>query len=308
MNTNDKKHFLMLKQHQETGLKYLCYHYGSQSNCFKYTGSGKRWTAHLKKHGYKISTIIIDSKDTKEELAEIGIKYSKLWDVVNSEEFANLIEEDCNTTSEPLQRLEVRLKRNEALKKRIKEEGLTEKEISTREKGVKAMQKPEVRAQAARSLKEAWQDPEKNKKFKEAAERRSERISRGEYTEAEIAAYKKCSERQKGKTMKDRLGDDYVDPRLGKKTGKSSWSKGKKMTEIYGEDYIDPKSKPFSITSHLGTFYYKSESDFIKQTNFSGPNLSKLKQAGEYTIKRQKNTRHPYAHGEIIHLKYSTLP
>jgi len=49
---------------------------------------------------------------------------------------------------------------------------------------------------------------------------------------------------------------------------------------------------------------YKCESDFFTRTYFSSPTLSKLKRFGSHTIKRQKNTKHPYKHGETIYFEH----
>lgn len=83
-----KKHFLLLKTHKITGLKYLCY--TTKSDPFSYNGSGKRWRFHLKKHGTELETEILGKFDNEEQLAELGRYYSELWDVVKSEKFANL--------------------------------------------------------------------------------------------------------------------------------------------------------------------------------------------------------------------------
>lgn len=82
---------LMLKQHNVTGLKYLCI--TSKQNPYKYKGSGHYWLKHLSEYGDDITTIILEETDNKEELAEYGKYYSKLFNVVSDKCFANLIEE-----------------------------------------------------------------------------------------------------------------------------------------------------------------------------------------------------------------------
>tara|TARA_Y200000002_G_scaffold373685_1_gene373206 strand:- start:536 stop:1759 length:1224 start_codon:yes stop_codon:yes gene_type:complete len=84
----ERNHFLLLKTHRKTGLKYLCY--TTKSDPFKYKGSGKRWRLHLRKHGADLETKILGVFDNEEQLKELGRHYSKLWDVVKSDEFANL--------------------------------------------------------------------------------------------------------------------------------------------------------------------------------------------------------------------------
>ena len=308
-----KRHFLLLKEHKITGLKYLCYHNGTRENCFKYNGSGKYWTAHLKKHGYKISTIILETKDTKEELIEYGLKYSKLWDVVNSKNYANLINEDCNSTSEPLQRIDVREKRNKAFRERIRLYGQTEKEKERNKIATTIMQTPEVRERAANTLRTRLNTGHRTNKELLRREIRTNRIKKHGFTEAELKAQKETSIRQTGKTMKERLSDpNYIDPRKGKsakeifgETYNGPWNKGKTVCELKGSNYIDPRCKPFTITSHLGVYEYKNEREFLTKTKFSQPTLTKLKRNGKYVVKRQSNTLHDFKHNETIY--YSKL-
>jgi hypothetical protein len=90
--------FLYLKTHSKTGLKYL----GKTSqDPHKYRGSGKRWINHLNKHGDDVSTEILAECTTNEEVAMLGQHYSELWDVANSEEFANLKPETGDGGSYP---------------------------------------------------------------------------------------------------------------------------------------------------------------------------------------------------------------
>ena len=79
----------MVKYSLGTGLKYLCQ--TSQNDPYLYKGSGIRWNHHIKKHKSWIVTWIIDSFDTKEELKKAGLYYSQLWDIVNSNKWANLV-------------------------------------------------------------------------------------------------------------------------------------------------------------------------------------------------------------------------
>lgn len=81
-------YYLYLKIHNKTGLKYL----GKtiKTNVDKYRGSGKYWTNHINMHGYDVSTEILFETTDKEKLKEKGIYYSKLWNIVDNPEFANL--------------------------------------------------------------------------------------------------------------------------------------------------------------------------------------------------------------------------
>lgn len=74
------------------GLNYLGM--TTKENIFTYKGSGKYWKLHLKKHNVKIEeikTILLFETDNQEELKEKGVFYSKLYNVVESDEWANLI-------------------------------------------------------------------------------------------------------------------------------------------------------------------------------------------------------------------------
>ena len=84
--------YLYLKTHRITGLKYL----GKtiKSDPYTYKGSGKVWSAHIKKHGYDVDTQILLATECSNELRETGLFFSKLFNVVKSSEFANLCEEE----------------------------------------------------------------------------------------------------------------------------------------------------------------------------------------------------------------------
>jgi len=83
--------FLYKKTHKDTGLKYLGKTIASDPHA--YPGSGVYWTNHLKTHGYNVETEILRECQTEEELVYWGKYYSKLWNVVESKEWANLTEE-----------------------------------------------------------------------------------------------------------------------------------------------------------------------------------------------------------------------
>lgn len=86
-------YYLYVKTHLTTNLKYLGY---TKRNPYKYKGSGIRWTNHIKKHGYEVWTNIIFQSELKSEIIQYGAFYSKLWNVVESDEWANLIIECCD--------------------------------------------------------------------------------------------------------------------------------------------------------------------------------------------------------------------
>lgn len=84
-------YYLYVKTHLITGLKYLGQ--TKSNNPHIYTGSGVYWKNHLRVHGHKFKTEILLVTNSKTELIDTGIFFSKLWNVVESREWANLIEE-----------------------------------------------------------------------------------------------------------------------------------------------------------------------------------------------------------------------
>lgn len=85
------KIYLYLKTHNVTGLKYLGKTIATDPH--KYRGSGKRWSNHIRKHGYDVTTEILKECSNQEELKFWGLHYSNMWDIVNNEEFANIVVE-----------------------------------------------------------------------------------------------------------------------------------------------------------------------------------------------------------------------
>lgn len=83
--------YLLIKEHLDTGLKYLCKHSAeSAEECDTYKGSGKYWKNHLKKHGNNVSTKCIFVTEDKQKFREVALQYSLKYDVVKSENWANL--------------------------------------------------------------------------------------------------------------------------------------------------------------------------------------------------------------------------
>lgn len=111
---------LYVKEHSVTGLRY--FGKTSQQDIEKYKGSGVYWKNHIKKHGIShVRNIWVSDWFTcKEDLVEFSLAFSELFDIVNSNEWANLMEEnglsgalvgDDNVAKNP----EVRKKISEAL-------------------------------------------------------------------------------------------------------------------------------------------------------------------------------------------------
>ena len=80
--------YLYKKTHRKTGLKYLGKTKSTDPHA--YPGSGLYWTRHLNEHGYDYDTEIIKECQSNEEIREWGLYYSKLWNIVESKEWANL--------------------------------------------------------------------------------------------------------------------------------------------------------------------------------------------------------------------------
>jgi hypothetical protein len=86
--------FLYIKHHTITKLKYFgkC----SGNDPWKYTGSGKYWLRHIKKYGKDhVETVKIWSFNCLYDANKFALKFSKDNDIVNSKEWANLIEENA---------------------------------------------------------------------------------------------------------------------------------------------------------------------------------------------------------------------
>ena len=65
--------YLYIKTHNLTGLKY----FGKTTNDpYNYYGSGKYWLAHLRKHGYDISTEIVGYYINKDECVKVATTFS----------------------------------------------------------------------------------------------------------------------------------------------------------------------------------------------------------------------------------------
>jgi hypothetical protein len=86
--------YLLVKTHSKTGLKYLCQTTRRDYN--KYSGSGTYWKRHLKIHGSQHTTEVIKECVSREEMIKWGNYYSTLWNIVESNEWANLKPEEGN--------------------------------------------------------------------------------------------------------------------------------------------------------------------------------------------------------------------
>ena len=127
--------YLLIKEHVDTGLKYLCKHVASSfSDCENYKGSGTYWKRHLRKYGNNAKTTCLFVTEDKDEFRKISKEYSLKYDVINSKKWANLCDEEGqggNTvidkklhgekTKQGLHRPEVRIKHLKHLETHLKE-------------------------------------------------------------------------------------------------------------------------------------------------------------------------------------------
>lgn len=85
---------LYIKRHRKTGMLY--FGKTTRTDVHKYLGSGKYWIRHISMYGKDdVETIWISEPFTdKEELQEFALAFSELFNIVESDEWANLQEEN----------------------------------------------------------------------------------------------------------------------------------------------------------------------------------------------------------------------
>lgn len=84
--------YLYIKTHNITGLKY--FGKTTKKDPYSYKGSGKYWKRHLSKHGNSVSTEIIGIFSSDEECETFATQFSEKNNIVESAEWANLINEN----------------------------------------------------------------------------------------------------------------------------------------------------------------------------------------------------------------------
>lgn len=85
--------YLYVKRHTVTGLKY----FGKtvRKNPIKYKGSGTRWLSHIKKHGNQhVVTDEVWSFEDQDECTRFALQFSMEHNIIESNEWANLVLED----------------------------------------------------------------------------------------------------------------------------------------------------------------------------------------------------------------------
>lgn len=148
------------------GLKYL----GKCVNrdVYTYMGSGKRWKNHILKHNltYKDieTTVLLETKDV-DELKKVGEYYSNLWDIVKSNDFANLRPENGDGGWGHIKGVPKTKEWKELMSKRERtpEE---RKRMSESKKGIVFSDETKMKMSKARSCQK--DSPERNKKRAES--------------------------------------------------------------------------------------------------------------------------------------------
>jgi hypothetical protein len=239
--------YLLLKQHNVTRKYYLCKKTTNNiKSIFTYSGSGKRWLNHLRKHGKNISTVILEIAANNLELKKKAEFYNTVWNVGVNPQFMNLRPEEGDGG-------------------------------------------------------DTWScmaDPNERKKIVSRRLKEFNQTEEGRLIRKKVGLITK--QNQLGFTMKERLGDSYVDSR-----------KGKKFNEIYREGYMHPQQRPFKVTLiRTGEYWiFNNETEFKEKLNLNpDPTLRKLKKEGELVIKQVKiNSKHNFIKNDMLIFKFVDL-
>lgn len=84
--------YLYVKTHNITGLKY--FGKTTKPDPISYVGSGLYWKRHLSKYGKDFSTEIIGEFYDEDECSKVALEFSRNNNIVESDEWANLIYEN----------------------------------------------------------------------------------------------------------------------------------------------------------------------------------------------------------------------
>lgn len=179
--------YLYKKTHRVTGLNYL----GKtvSANPYSYKGSGTKWKEHINEYGYDVETVILKECQNLTELKFWGEFYSKLWDVAENPDWANLIEE-----SGPGGAWSIESKKKLSQTKKAELSKLTKEEKSERTKKSCSSPKSWTPERIAK-MKEGMKG---KKKTKTSALLASEERRRNRTIEQKM----KCGDSNRGKTWK----------------------------------------------------------------------------------------------------------
>ena len=91
-NDTFKPTFLLVMEHNITGLKYFC-KTTLKDRVYRYKGSGVAWTKHLKEFGKDITVGVLGFYTDAERCYEAAANFSREHNVANSDKWANIIPE-----------------------------------------------------------------------------------------------------------------------------------------------------------------------------------------------------------------------
>lgn len=192
------KKYYLYKKESPLGLKYLGV--TSHKNPYTYDGSGIYWNNHIKFHNFScidIATDILLETSDKKELCFWGMYYSKIWNIVKSEEWANLVIEDGNLGFSGYKHSE-----------------LTLEKMSNVSKGVKKSDKHKENIRLSKLGK-----PSGNKGFKHSEE------SKNNMSKSRIGKYKGKNNPRFGKKLSRELIDKQI------KAQKEYWKNNKEQKD-----------------------------------------------------------------------------
>lgn len=159
--------YLYKKTHNKTGLQYLG---KTTKDPYKYKGSGKYWTNHLAIHGNDVTTEILKECSSLKELKFWGKHYSKIWNIVESKNWANLVPETGEGGGGKIgvprsEETKLKIKRNKPDQSGIKNGmyGKTHTDLARAKCGIsnknKDIKTPEGKEAIRQNMKKQWEDP-----------------------------------------------------------------------------------------------------------------------------------------------------
>lgn len=83
--------YLYKKTHNQTGMQYLGH--TTAKDPYKYQGSGKEWIKHIAINDYDVTTEILKKCTTQKDMHHWEHYYSDKWNIVNSDQWANILTE-----------------------------------------------------------------------------------------------------------------------------------------------------------------------------------------------------------------------
>lgn len=161
----------------------------------------------------------------------------------------------------------------------------------------------------------------KSEKELNAGKKTIERHKKFGFSENELKGFEKSTEKKRGRTMKEAtgnpnwisyklgkthkelFGDDYVNPKKGRRYVEP------KIKKMSVDNYMNPKAKPFKLILNGSIdLYFQNEKDFMIKTKFHNRVLHKLRKIGLYTIQRKQiNANYEYNIGDTFEYHPITL-